>query len=105
MSLEGGAVALAGALGSGEVGEEPYLLVAVGILLSFLTIQVLWKVVHSDDDQETPDQHHADGMIVCPECGEPTETEYRFCRVCAGDTGKGYVDIGEGDDSSRSGMF
>jgi hypothetical protein len=106
MVLDGEVAVAAGALGSQEFGDGPYLLVAVGLLLSFLTVHVLWRVFRANGSEgDVPDQHHRDGMIVCPNCGEPTENEYRFCRVCAGDTGKGVVDMVEGDDSSQSGMF
>lgn len=107
MSLGEGSLAASGLLlDGGTVGDGPFLLVAVGLILSFLTVHILWRVVRTDTSAgEAPDEHHVDGMIVCPNCGEPTETEYRFCRVCAGDTGKGYTGLVESDDSSQSGMF
>jgi len=43
--------------------------------------------------------------IRCPQCSKPTEAEYRFCRHCAGDTGKSYVGERGDDGSSKSGMF
>jgi len=44
-------------------------------------------------------------MVICPECSQPTEAEYRYCRHCAEDTGKSYVGSGGDDGSSRSGML
>jgi hypothetical protein len=47
----------------------------------------------------------ADGMVVCPECSEPTEAEYRYCRHCASDTGRSYIGASGDDGSKGSGML
>jgi len=37
--------------------------------------------------------HHADGTVTCPDCGEPNEAEYRYCRQCVSElpTGVSFV--------------
>ncbi len=86
------------------IGESPYILFLIAVGLSILTAHFIISAFRKDDSP-TPRQHEDEGMIICPSCGKPTETEYRFCRFCASDTGKGYVDLVDKDDSSRSGMF
>lgn len=90
--------------GSSGLGQVSLIFLAVGFLLSFILVQFVWRMVKNNGGSVDPEAA-GDSMIICPECGNPTEMEYRFCRICAGDTGKGYVDMVEPDDSSQSGMF
>ncbi|MDY7081426.1 MAG: hypothetical protein SXQ77_03230 [Halobacteria archaeon] len=99
-------VALLFGSGSNNLGESPYLFIALGLILSVITVQLIWRLVVENKSNDKPRKHgEQQGMIICPECNNPTESEYRFCRICASDTGKGYVDMVEPDDSSQSGMF
>lgn len=91
--------------GSGSIGKISLVFLGIGFLLSFILVQFVWRHLRRDGRDVSPEEAEANSMIICPECGNPTEKEYRFCRNCAGDTGKGYVDMVEPDDSSQSGMF
>lgn len=91
--------------GSNGLGQISLIFLAIGFLLSFVLVQFVWRMVRDSEGSVDPEAAAGDSMIICPECGNPTEMEYRFCRICAGDTGKGYVDMVEPDDSSQSGMF
>ncbi|MFB6284746.1 MAG: hypothetical protein ABEK59_12600 [Halobacteria archaeon] len=99
-----GIVALESSGGFAGLGDHSFMFLAFGVVLTFLLVHLAWHVF-SNDEENKPDPHRIDGMIRCPECGSPTETEYRFCRICASDTGNGYGNMMEPDDSSKSGMF
>lgn len=91
--------------GSDGFGQVSLVFLALGFLVSFLLIQFVWRSLRRDAASVDRGDGGKDSMIICPECGNPTEMEYRFCRICAGDTGNAYVDMVEPDDSSQSGMF
>ena len=101
--LEGTDV-LASSGGFGDMGDQSFIFLAFGVVLAFLLIHLTWHLFNRDEGS-SPEPHSTDGMIRCPECGSPTESEYRFCRICASDTGKDYGGLGSSDDSSKSGMF
>lgn len=109
-------------------GETSFLVVGSFLLLSLLLVQVVWAyrngaseaqergdtvpddtpesgVSDAETQADVTEETSEDGMIICPECGQPTEAEYRYCRNCAGDTGKSYVGSSGDDGSSRSGML
>lgn len=104
--------------------ETSFLLMGTGLLVTLLLLQILWsyrrksrsgsgsnsgrsgsvsRTAEGETDYE--ESETGEGMMLCPECGEPTEAEYRYCRHCVEDTGKSYVGSGGDGESSRSGMF
>lgn len=112
--------------------ETSFLVVGSFLLLSLLLVQVVWayrngtsqagagrrtqkaaddthdvptEAFETDTDVRDEDVADSDDMIICPECERPTEAEYRYCRNCAGDTGKSYVGSSGDDGSNRSGML
>jgi hypothetical protein len=94
---------------AGVLDETPFLLIGVVLLATLLVVQVLWAYRNATGSGAgpvaTPEADSAseldDGMMVCPECGRPTEVEYRLCRHCVEDTGRSYAGSG-GDGGSRS---
>jgi len=89
-----------------------FLLAGSLFLVSLFLVQILWvyrnrssgtrEVRAADTDTEDAEDTR---MVVCPECSQPTEAEYRYCRHCASDTGRSYVGSrGEGG-SKGSGML
>jgi hypothetical protein len=98
------------------IDETSLVLGGVLFLVSLLMIQAIWAYRNgaffgrgnSAPPPEVPDEDEADAgeeMVVCPECSEPTEAEYRYCRHCASDTGKSYIGSKGDDGSSSSGML
>lgn len=104
--------------------ETSFLLMGTGLLVTLLLLQILWsyrrntrsgsgsgsdrsgsgsRTAEGDTDHEEAET--TEGMMPCPECGEPTEAKYRYCRHCVEDTGRSYVGSGGDGESSRSGMF
>jgi hypothetical protein len=92
-----------------------FLLAGSLFLVSLFLVQILWvyrnrssgtrEVRAADTDTEGADAADDTRMVVCPECSQPTEAEYRYCRHCASDTGRSYVGSrGEGG-SKGSGML
>lgn len=120
--LRSEAVALAQSV---SLDEASLLLMGTGLLVSLLVLQMLWsyrkrsrsgsdagsapKTSGVEGDHESHDDHGGAGVdgevMLCPECGKPTEAEYRYCRHCVEDTGRSYAGSGGDGESSRSGMF
>lgn len=80
-------------------------------LFSVLLVQIIWlyrkrstSTSGAIRSSETSADEDGD-MVICPECSEPTEAEYRYCRHCASDTGKSYVGSRGDDESKGSGML
>jgi rubredoxin len=94
-----------------EVFDTQSLLVAGSLFLfSVLLVQIIWVYRRRSGSQSRVLRPAAtddadDDMVICPECSEPTEAEYRYCRHCAGDTGKSYVGSRGDDGSKGSGML
>lgn len=104
--------------------ETSFLLMGTGLLVTLLLIQILWsyrrntrsgsgsnssrsgsvsRTAEGETDYE--EDETSDEMMLCPECGKPTEAKYRYCRHCVEDTGRSHVGSGGDGESSRSGMF
>ena len=92
------------------------LMIGTGLLVSLLVIQILWAYRNRTGSGSVPasgvegvevEAGSVDGatMVLCPECSEPTEAEYRYCRNCAEDTGKSYIGSPGDGDSNRSGIL
>lgn len=99
--------ALAIDLGSG-FDESGYLVFASALLFGLLAFHLAWMARQrrrATSEPQTPEQADEEGMLVCPECAQPTEIDYRYCRHCVADVGGGFVDIGDGGGGERSGMF
>jgi hypothetical protein len=99
---------------SGALGETPFLLMGVALLAVLVVAQIVWAYRNrtgtgagsAPAKTEIETDSDSDGeMMICPECGEPTEVEYRLCRHCAEDTGRSYVGLGGDDGSESSGML
>ena len=100
-----------------EALDEPsFLVMGTGLLVFLLVLQILWSYRKrassgsgSGSGSPVADTESAPGakvgMMLCPECEEPTEAEYRYCRHCVEDTGRSYVGSGGDGESSRSGML
>ncbi|MFP4174424.1 MAG: hypothetical protein ACLFSW_01425 [Halobacteriales archaeon] len=102
-----------------QVSELPFegfdtnslLLAGSLFLFSLLLVQIIIvyrrrssspsAVMSAETDAETDDTP----MIVCPECSQTTEAEYRYCRHCASDTGRSYIGARDDDSSKGSGML
>ena len=84
-------------------------------LFSILLVQMIWvyrrrsssPILSSETDgnEAVEAEGTEDDMVLCPECSQPTEAEYRYCRHCASDTGRSYVGSRGDDGSNRSGML
>lgn len=95
-----------GGLGGLDFSLRSYLMLAVATFVILMVIQVVWSFVQSR--RNAGGQEHVGGedeMVACPECGEPTERMYRFCRNCASDTGKRYASRFGSDGSNENQLF
>ncbi|MCX2818911.1 hypothetical protein EGH25_06055 [Haladaptatus sp. F3-133] len=88
---------------------DSLLMVGSLLLVSVLLVQIALiyrRRSSSDPPQPNPaEAGDGEGMVVCPECSQPTEAEYRYCRYCASDTGRSYIGSRGDDSSNGSGML
>lgn len=111
-------MSLSDAPGLGEAFDDTsFLLIGTGLLVSLLVLQVFWFYRRSKGSSAEPAPPAAEAptapkgdapdkdMMLCPECGNPTEAEYRYCRHCVEDTGRSYAGSRGDGESSRSGML
>lgn len=85
-----------------------YLVFASALLFGLLAFHVAWVASQrrrGGGSQQPPEKADEEGMVVCPECSQPTEADYRYCQHCVADVGGGFVDLGEGGGGESSGMF
>ena len=97
---------------AGVLDKTPFLLIGVFLLATLLVVQIIWAYRNATGSGAGPVSANPepgsdsaseldDEMMVCPECGESTEVEYRLCRHCVEDTGRSYAGS-DGDGGSRS---
>jgi hypothetical protein len=95
------------------IDTSSLLLAGTLFFLAVFALQILWIYRRGSSSgsasgaeaAETEAEASGEPMVVCPECSEPTEAEYRYCRNCASDTGRSYVGSRGDGDSNRSGML
>lgn len=88
--------------------ESGYLVFASALLFGLLAFHLVWMASQRRDgvqERAEPESADEEGMVVCPECSQPTEADYRYCQHCVAEVGGGFVDLGEGGGGERSGMF
>ncbi len=99
--------ALAVDLGS-AFDESGYLVFASALLFGLLAFHVAWVArqrTGGERRKAQPESADEEGMVVCPECSQTTEADYRYCQHCVADVGGSFVDLGDGGGGERSGMF